>query len=122
MTDPTTPSSEPTPPAASAPPAYTPATGDAHHAGGKRGLSLTGFILGIVSVVFSFIFAPIGLISGIVGLIISIVARRREPGAPNWMKILGLVFSIVGIVLGLIFTIIFIVAIAALAQYGTYSN
>lgn len=120
MTDPSTPSSsEPgtPPPAAPTPPAYTPATGDPHHAGGKRGLSIAGFVVGIASAVF-FWLSWVAIIIGVVGLVLSLLARSREPGSPNWMKILGLVFSIVGIVLG---AIVLILAIIALASLGTYN-
>jgi hypothetical protein len=108
------PPAQPAAPAYSAPaaPGYTapaapgyaqPAPGYAPAAPVKQALSLTGFILGIGSIVFSW--APVfGILVGVAGLIIALIARGREPQAPNWMKMLGLILSIVGIVLGLLFT------------------
>ena len=109
-------STPPAAPAYSAAPGYTPGTPV------KQGLSLTAFILGIAAVVFSWVFI-FGLLVGIAGLIISIIARKREPQAPNWMKLVGLILSIVGIVIAavvLIFTIISFIVIAA-AGAGSYS-
>jgi hypothetical protein len=100
---------QPATPAAPAAPAYAPGTPV------KQGLSLTGFILGIGAIVF--LWVPVfGLLVGIAGLIISLIARGREPQAPNWMKILGLVLSIVGLALSLIFFIIWIISLVALAS------
>lgn len=97
------------------PPSYSPAVATA-----PRGLSLTSFILGIASIVLSA--AWIGFFAGIAGLILAILARRREPGAPAWMKTLGLVLSIVGLVLSLIITIVYIVSFLALAALSSGSN
>ncbi|GAA2078990.1 hypothetical protein GCM10009840_12650 [Pseudolysinimonas kribbensis] len=107
---------QPATPAAPAAPAYAPGTPV------KQGLSLTGFILGIAAVVFSWVFI-FGLLVAIAGLIISLIARGREPQAPNWMKLIGLILSIVGLVIAalvLIFTIIGLVALASVGNLNSY--
>lgn len=103
----------PAAPAYSAAPAYAPGTPV------KQGLSLTGFILGIASIVFSWALI-FGLLVGIAGLILSVIARGREPQAPGWMKTLGLVLSIVGLAISVIVLILWIVALASIASYSTY--
>jgi uncharacterized YccA/Bax inhibitor family protein len=93
----------PTPPAATPPPAGPPAA-----AGPKQTLSIIGFVLGLVSVVFGFPVALIGVGGGIAGLIVSRKAKKDEPGAPAWMHTIGLIASIVGIVLGVISFLVFL--------------
>lgn len=124
MTDPTNPSNEPTtpPPAASTPPAYTPTAGSTAAAGvpgAKKGLSLAGFIVGIAATVL-FWTSWFAILLGVVGLVLSLIARSKEPGSPRWMKLLGLIFSIVGIVLGAIILILAIVALASLPNTSSY--
>jgi hypothetical protein len=104
MTDPVTP--DPATPAAPAAPAYAPAA-----AGAKRTLSLVSFILGLVSFVFgwSVIF---GLAAGIVAIVLGVQGRTKEPAAPRWMWIVGIIAGALGAITSLIFTILFFVVIA----------
>ena len=92
----------PTPPAATPPPAGPPAA-----AGPKQTLSIIGFVLGLVSVVFGWV-ALIGVGAGIAGLIVSRKAKKDEPGAPSWMHTIGLIASIVGLVIGVISFFVFL--------------
>lgn len=112
--EPSTPTPPPAAPAAA--PAYTPG------APVKQALSLTGFILGIAAIVFSW--APVfGLLVGVAGLIVSLIARGREPQAPQWMKLLGLILSIVGLVISLIVIIFWVIVwVSAAASIATYSS
>lgn len=101
MTDPATPPAAPTPAPAAA--------------GPKQTLSLVGFILGIVAVIF--LWAPIfGLLVGVAAIIVSSMGRKREPAAPKWMWMVGLIAGIVGAALSLIFTLFWIFAIIAEAS------
>src|SRR5258707_1103489 len=113
MTDtppvPPTPETPATPPAASMPPA-PPAMAGAP--GPKQTLSLTAMIIGIAAFVLSFVIG-LGFIPGIVAIILALQAKAKEPGAPKFMWIIGLVGGIAGVVFGLIFGIIFIVSIIA---------
>ncbi len=93
------------------PPPAAPATPPAP-AGPTQTLSLVSFIVGIGSIVFSGI-SLIGLAAGIVAIILSNKAKKSEPGAPDWMKTLGLVFGIIGAILSVIFGILFLVSFIA---------
>ena len=115
----------PTPPPAPEPvgppaPAYAaPAAYAAPVAGPKQTLSLTSFILGIAGMVFSWI--PIlGFLASLAAIIIGFIARKREPGAPKWMSLIGIILGFVAIVIGIIVIVLLIASIALSAN--TYSN
>jgi uncharacterized membrane protein len=105
MTDPIVP--DPTPPTPPAAPAYAPAP-----TGTKQALSLTSFILGIVSVVL-FITTWFAAIIGIVAVVLGFIARSREPGAPRWMALLGIILGFVGIIIAVIVIVIALAIVAA---------
>jgi hypothetical protein len=96
MTDtPPVPETPATPPAASVPPAapgYAPVA-----AGPKQTLSLVGFIGGIAAFVLSWVFV-LGFLISLGAIIVSVMAHKREPGAPKWMYYVGLIGGIVGLV------------------------
>ena len=82
----------------------------------SKGLNTAGMVLGILSIVFAVIFisAPLALLLGIVGLILTIIYKAK-----HGEKASGLVLSIIGtaisifmttllvIVVGTVFTVIF---------------
>ena len=106
MTDPVA----PVPPAAPAPAPVA--------AGPKQALSLTSFILGLAGLVFSWV--PIlGFLASLAAIIIAALARKREPAAPKWMWIVGLIAGIVGVVISLITLIVWIISLVYLASVGT---
>lgn len=99
MTDPVVPPAAPAPAPAAA--------------GPKQALSLTGFILGLVGLVFSWV--PVfGFLAALAAVIISVMARKREPGAPQWMKLVGLIAGIVGLVIAVIVGIFWIIGLVFL--------
>lgn len=100
---PATPPAPPAAPAAGTPaPGYAAAPGYAPAAPGpKQGLSLGGMITGIAAFLLSFIFG-LGFIPGIVGLILSLMGRKREPAAPPAFWIVGVIASSLAIVSSLI--------------------
>ena len=108
MTDtpptPPTPSTPSTPPAAAPAGAYAPAA-----AGPKQTQSLVGFLLGVGSIVFSGL-GLIGVGLGIAAIIVTNKAKKSEPGAPTWMHTAGTITGIVGIILSIILGIVFLVA------------
>lgn len=112
MTDPIAP--EPTP--APAAPAYAPVA-----AGPTRTLSIVGFVLGLVAFVFGWT-AIFGLLVGIAAIIVSVRAHKKEPTAPAWMWLIGLIAGIVGALSSLGFTIFWIsvFAIGAASSTGLY--
>jgi hypothetical protein len=102
------------PPAATA---YTPAP-----AGARQGLSLTSFILGIAGFLLAFVFG-FGLIVGVAAVILGFLGRKREPAAPRWMSLVGIIGGFVGIAVALIVGGLFVVAIVANAVAGDgYAN
>jgi hypothetical protein len=93
--------------------------------GPKQTVSLVGFILGIVAFVFGW--TPIfGLLVGIAAIIVSVIARKREPAAPSWMRIVGLIGGIVGAVVSIIVTIVWVVGLiyeaSVIGSVGTLSG
>ena len=139
MTDPNVPSETPvtpaaTPPAAATPPVAPPAVPPAAAtppvspyaaptaAGPKQGLSLTSFITGLGALVFSWIpfIGIIGFLAGIVAVITGFMAKRKEPAAPKWMWIVGLIAGFVGIAISLIYLIGFILLLAVGTAAGNY--
>lgn len=76
--------------------------------------AIAGLILGIVSVVFAFIYVWIGLIAGIVGIILSV--NGRKSAEKRGLATAGLVLSIVGTSLSGIFVV------CALCVVGTISS
>jgi hypothetical protein len=129
MTDPTVPEPTPEPNAESVPaappvppapaaPAYAPATAAA---GPKQTMSIVGFVLGLVAFVFGWTLV-FGLLVGIAAIIVSVLAHRREPAAPAWMWIIGLIGGILGAITGVIVTIIWIVGLVLFASAGGVYN
>ncbi len=100
MTDPVVPTPEPTPAPAVAPVAGT-----------KQTLSIVGFVLGLVAFVFGWT-VIFGILAGVAAIIVSVMAHRREPAAPAWMWIIGLIAGIIGAVSSLGFTIFWFAVIA----------
>lgn len=112
------PASEPVVPAA--PPAYAAPAYSAPVAGPKQTLSLTSFILGLAGIVFSWV-PFLGFLASLAAIIIGFIARKREPGAPKWMSLIGIILGFVAIVIGLIVIVGLIVSIALSAStYNRY--
>ena len=67
-------------------------------------MAVASLVLGIISILFSFIPALnfVGLASGIVGLILGIIAKKQNPSG---MATAGLVLSIIGVSITLLFVI-----------------
>lgn len=79
------------------PPQPTPAA-----AGPKQTLSLTSFITGLASVVFSWI-PVLGFLAALAAIIIGFMGKSKEPGAPKWMWMVGIIAGFVGVLLGIVF-------------------
>ncbi len=84
-------------------------------AGGQNnGLAIAGMVLGICSVVFVFIVWILGIIMAVVGLVLSIVARKQNPSS---MATAGLVLNIVALA---ITVVVFLACTACVASiYNT---
>jgi hypothetical protein len=84
----------------------------------SNGLAITSLVLGIVAIVFSFIglSIPFGLIIGIVGIILGVMAKKKNPCG---MATAGLVLSIIGTVLC---AIVFIACMACVGAIGSAAS
>ena len=102
------------PPAPGPSPYSTPAPGPSPYAaptGGtspKQGLSLTSFIVGLAGLLILSWIPILGLIVGIAAVVLGFMAKGREPGAPQWMWIVGVIAGFLTILINLFFTIGFI--------------
>lgn len=76
-------------------------------------LAVTSVVLGIITLVF-FWFPILSLITGLIGLVIAIIALIKEER--KGMPILGMVLCIIGI------TLAGLIAIGYMVQYLAYSN
>jgi hypothetical protein len=103
-----------------APPAGTPAAQPYAAQQPSNGMAVAALVLGIVGIVFVFIFPPIAIVLGILGVIFGIVGRNRFKANPavgrQGLAIAGLICGIIAAVLGAIFTILLIVAINEVSQ------
>ena len=79
----------------------------------SNGKAVAALVLGIVSLVFDFIIPIIGLIAGIVGIILAVMAKKIP--AKKGMATGGLVCSIIGVCLG---GIMFLCTLCAVAAIG----
>ena len=64
----------------------------------KKTLSIAALILGLVGIIFDFIYLWIGLIAGIIGIIIGVKARKEENA--KGMATAGFICSIVAVAIG----------------------
>lgn len=84
----------------------------------SNGLAIASLVLGIVAIVFSFIglSIPFGLIIGIVGIILGVMAKKKNPCG---MATAGLVLSIIGTVLC---AIVFIACMSCVGAIGSAAS
>lgn len=82
------------------------------------GKATASLVLGIVSIVFSFLVSIIGLICGVIGVILGAGERVRSGSAKAGMicSIIGIVVSAASMILAFVFGGIVLDAIGALAQ------
>lgn len=104
----------PTPPPAS--PYVAPA------AGPKQGLSLTSFILGLAGLVFSWV--PIlGFLSSVAAIVLGFIGKSKEPAAPKWMWLVGIIAGFVAVALSILFIVLIIILpLIALSTVGNGLN
>jgi hypothetical protein len=79
-------------------------------------MAVAALVLGILAILFAFVFPPIGIVLGILAVIFGIVGRNRAKANPaigrGGMALAGLITGVIG--LGL--SILFIVLAAALVS------
>ena len=64
----------------------------------KKSLTIAALVLGIVGIVFDFVYTIVGIIIGIIGIVMAVQARKKEGNSS--MATGGLVCSIVAVALG----------------------
>ncbi|RQP08473.1 MAG: DUF4190 domain-containing protein, partial [Microbacteriaceae bacterium] len=86
----------------------------------KQTLSLISFILGIVGILLGF--AGWGLLFSIAAVVLGFMGKKREPQAPKWMWLTGLITGWAGIALNIIVGAIFLfVTLLPLFFLSSYS-
>ena len=84
----------------------------------KNTLSIAALVLGIVGIIFDFIYAIVGLVAGIVCIVLAVKARKTENAVG--MATGGLICSIIAVALAaiMVFVAICTVGLFATALYG----
>ena len=80
-------------------------------------LAIVSLVMGILAIVLGCCSAYIGIIPGIAGIVCAIFANKQ--GKTGLAKA-GLICSIVGIVIALVITILGVVVLSILSDYGYY--
>jgi hypothetical protein len=115
MTDPIVPEPTPTPPPAA--PVYAPAP-----AGPKQTLSLISFIAGLAGLVFSWV-PGLGFLVSLAAIILGFLGKSKEPQAPKWMWLVGIITGFVAIFLSIILLLVIIILpLAFAASVGSAYN
>jgi hypothetical protein len=83
----------------------------------KKGLAITSMVLGIVSVVLFLPLWFLTFFTGLAALITGVLARKRNPEAKGF-ALAGIITGVVGLLLSLIVGIIFIAAISTAINTG----
>ncbi len=77
---------------------------------GNNNAGVAPLVLGILSLVFIFIFQPVGLILGIVGVVLANKAKIAAPD--DMMAKAGFVMSLIGLIICAIITVVWIIFLA----------
>jgi hypothetical protein len=86
--------------------------------GPRQTLSLTAFIVGLASLVFCWV-PVLGFLGAVAAVIIGFIAKGREPQAPKWMWLVGIISGFAAILLSLLILIPIILLIAFGTAFST---
>lgn len=82
----------------------------------KKSLTIASLVLGIVGIVFDFIYPMVGIIIGIIGIVLSVQANKKE--GKSGMATAGMVCSIVAVAIGGLMYACAICALGTLLSIG----
>jgi hypothetical protein len=85
----------------------------------KQTLSLTSFIVGIASVIFVWI-PVLGFLAAVAAVVLGFLAKKKEPAAPKWMWIVGLIAGFLAIFISLIIGLFWVIAFIAAVNNPYY--
>jgi MFS family permease len=71
----------------------------------RNGLGTASLVLGILAIIFGFLFAPLGIVLGVLAIVFAVIGMRRAKrgeASNRGIAISGLVTGIVGLVIGVI--------------------
>ncbi|MCU1403368.1 MAG: hypothetical protein JWM70_1692 [Microbacteriaceae bacterium] len=92
-------------------------------AGPRQVLSLTSFILGLAGLLFGWIpfVGILGFLAAIGAVVTGFMGKAKEPQAPKWMWLVGIIAGFVAIAIGLIVLIIIIIGFATIGSLSNYN-
>jgi MFS family permease len=76
----------------------------------RNGLGIAGLVLGILAIIFGFLFAPLGIVLGILAIVFAAIGMRRAKrgeATNRGVAIGGLVTGIIGLIIGIIIVAFF---------------
>lgn len=77
---------------------------------GSNGMAIAALIMGVLTIIFFFLFFPLAIILGILGIIFGFIGRGRARDNPaaggGGMALAGIITSIIGLLLSLIVSVV----------------
>ncbi|MCU1505551.1 MAG: hypothetical protein QOG18_11 [Microbacteriaceae bacterium] len=92
-------------------------------AGPRQVLSLTSFILGLAGLLFGWIpfVGILGFLAAVGAVVTGFMGKAKEPQAPKWMWLVGIIAGFAAIAIGLIVLIIIIIGFATIGSLNNYN-
>ena len=85
-----------------------------------KGYAIASLVLGIISIVFIFVFPIIGLIAGIVGVVSASMSKKR--GYVGGLQTGGFVCSLIGLIINACFFVACVACAGMFGAAGTMGN
>ena len=81
----------------------------------KNGMAIASLVLGIVSIVFIWIYWGVGILAAVVGLILGIIARNQSP---NTMATAGIVLSVIALAVNIVVVIACVACVSCIIAFA----